>query len=110
MRIFIVLHHEIMGAPGEYWADEMAFYTARSLQKAIGLIKQSSVSQWSWWETQVSNVDGLDWPQRVGYFGLRGGKLAKQPYEKCVAIFEERGEARRISGHRRSGRLKKTSD
>ena len=35
-------------------------------------------------------MDNHDWPERVGYFGLRGGKLAKPPYDKCVAIFKKK--------------------
>jgi hypothetical protein len=90
MQVFLVLHHEIMGLPGNYRADEMVFYTARSLKKALELIKKAHVSKWSWWEVQVSDLDNIEWPEHVGYFGRRGGKIAKPPYDKCVAIFEKR--------------------
>jgi len=91
MKIFLVLHHEIMGSPGQYRADEMVFFTARSLKKALELIKNSIVSRWSWWEIQVSDLHSYEWPERIGYYGRRGGKLAKPPYEKCVAIFQKEG-------------------
>ncbi len=90
MKIFIVLHHEIMGTADDYRADEMVFYTASSLKKAVDLIKKSRVDRWSWWEVQVQDLDSHDWPERVGYYGLRGGKLAKPPYDKCVAIFKKK--------------------
>lgn len=87
MKIFLVLHHEIMGPPDDYRADEMVFYTASSLKKALAMIKKSHVSKWSWWEIQRHNLDECEWPERVGLYGPRGGKLAKAPFEKCVAIF-----------------------
>jgi hypothetical protein len=89
MEIFIVLHHEIMGTPEDYRADEMVFYTCDSLKEAINLIRKSRVDRWSWWEIQSQELNRLDWPEHVGYFGLRGGKLAKVPYEKCVDLFKK---------------------
>jgi hypothetical protein len=38
MKIFIVLHHEIMGPLDNLRADEMVFFTASSLKKALNLI------------------------------------------------------------------------
>jgi hypothetical protein len=92
MKIFIVLHHEIMRTPDDYRADEMVFYTASSMKKALDLIKKSGVNRWSWWEIQMQDLDNREWPGHVGYYGLRGGRLAKQPYEKCVAIFKREGQ------------------
>lgn len=89
MRIFIVLHHEIMGTPDDCFADEMVFYTCTSMKKSLELIKESSVVHWSWWEIQSQEVNGMEWPQRVGYYGRRGGKIAKPPYEKCVESFKK---------------------
>ncbi len=89
MKIFIVLHHEIMGTPENCRADEMVFYTCDSLKKAINLIRKSGVDRWSWWEIQSQELNRLDWPEHVGYYGLRGGKLAKAPYEKCVELFKK---------------------
>ena len=89
MKIFIVLHHEIMGTPEDCRADEMVFYTCDSLKKAINLIRKSGVDRWSWWEIQSQELNGHDWPEPVGYYGLRGGKLAKPPYDKCVELFKE---------------------
>jgi len=89
MRIYIVLHHEIMGALDDCRADEMVFYTCDSLKEAINLIRKSSVEQWSWWEIQSQELNSHDWPEHVGYYGLRGGKLTKAPYEKCVALFKK---------------------
>lgn len=89
MRIFIVLHHEIMGSPEDYRTDEMVFYTCDSLKKAINLIRKSGVDRWSWWEIQSQELNSHDWLEHVGYYGLRGGKLAKAPYDKCVERFKE---------------------
>ncbi|HEV3343705.1 MAG TPA: hypothetical protein VG125_25255 [Pirellulales bacterium] len=89
MKVFIVLHHEIMGTPENHRCDEMVFYTASSIKTALALIKSSGVCRWSWWEIQRQELNGSDWPEHVGYYGLRGGKLAKAPYDKCVAIFKK---------------------
>ncbi|MEI7460452.1 MAG: hypothetical protein WCK15_13660 [Pirellula sp.] len=89
MKIFIVLHHEIMGTPEDCRVDEMVFYTCDSLKKAINMIRKSGVDRWSWWEIQSQETNRLDWPEHVGYYGLRGGKLAKAPYEKCVELFKK---------------------
>ena len=91
MKIFIVLHHEIMGAPDWIRADEMVFFTASSMKRALQLIKTSFVCRWSWWEIQVQELDTDDWPSHVGYYGRRGGKLVKRPYKKCVELFKKQG-------------------
>ena len=92
MQIFIVLHHEIMGRLDDLRADEMVFFTCTSMGKAIGLIKSSGVARWSWWEIQKQELDSLERPEHVGYYGLRGGKLSSPPYEKRIEIFrKERG-------------------
>jgi len=88
MKIFIVLHHEIMGTPEDCRADEMVFYTCDTMRKAFGLIKKSGVVRWSWREIQSQKLNSIDWPEHVGYYGPRGGKLAKPPYDKCVEIFK----------------------
>ena len=93
MKIFIVLHHEIMGTPDDCRADEMVFYTCDSMKKALGLIKKSRVDRWSWWEIQSQKLNDMDWPEHAGFYGPRGGKLAKPPYDKCVELFKkERSE------------------
>lgn len=89
MKGFIVLHHEIMGTPDDFRADEMLFFTCTSMKKALELIKTSRVDRWSWWEIQVQNMNSSEWPEHVGYYGRLGGKLAKPPYEKCVEIFKK---------------------
>ena len=89
MRIFIVLHHEIMGRNDDLRADEMVFFTCTSFERAIGLIRKVRVDPWSWWEIQTQELDGDEWPEHVGYYGRRGGKLSKPPYEKCVERFRE---------------------
>lgn len=91
MKIYIVLHNEIMGSSDNYRADEMVFYTCSSTEKALGLIKKSRVDRWSWWEIQVHDLDCDEWPEHVGYYGFRGGKLKKPPFEKCVEIFKKEG-------------------
>ena len=88
MKIYIVLHHEIMGTPEDFRADEMVFYTCDSLEKAIDSIRGSRVDRWSWWEIQSQELNSHDWPEHVGYYGLRGGKLASPPYGKCVELFK----------------------
>lgn len=89
MKIFIVLHHEIMGTPEDCRADEMLFFTSDSLKKALDLIRTSSVDRWSWWEIQSQELNSHDWPEHVAFYGRRGGRLAKPPYEKCKAIFKK---------------------
>ncbi|HEV7278978.1 MAG TPA: hypothetical protein VGN57_02095 [Pirellulaceae bacterium] len=89
MRIFIVLHHEIMGTPEDCRADEMVFFTCTSFERALELIRSSRVDRWSWWEIQTQELDSADWPEHVGYYGLRGGKLSKPSYEKCVELFRK---------------------
>lgn len=87
MKIYIVLHHEIAGPPEYLRADEMVFYTASSMKKALDLIRRTGVELWSWWEIQIQDLDSPKWPEHVGYYGHRGGKLAKPPYDKCKKIF-----------------------
>ena len=87
MTIYLVLHHEIMGGPDNLRADEMVFYAASSLQKALNLIKRSQVDLWSWWEIQKQTLDRDECPEHVGYYGRRGGKLARQPYGKCKELY-----------------------
>ncbi len=93
MKIFIVVHHEIMGPPDDLRDDEMQFYTASSLKKALKLIRESHVDRWSWWEIQVQELDGHEWPEHVGYYGPRGGKLAQPPVEKCKQLYKRSGRA-----------------
>lgn len=78
-----------MGTLEDYRADDMVFYTCNSLKKALNLIRRSRVDRWSWWEIQSQELNSHDWPEHLGYYGLRGGKLAKAPYEKCVELFIE---------------------
>ena len=89
MKIFIVFHHEIMGTPEDCRADEMVFYTCDSLKKAINLIRKSRVDRWSWWEIQSQELNSLDWPEHVGFYGPRGRALTKPPYDKCVELFKK---------------------
>jgi hypothetical protein len=71
----------------------MVFWTTSSMKKALGLIKNSGVCSWSWWEIQVQDLDSHEHPEHVGYYGLRGGKLTKPPHDKCVALFKKRPPA-----------------
>ena len=89
MKIYIVLHCEIMGLDNYFRIDEMVFYTADSLEKAVELIKSSRTDPWSWWEIQVQELNGHDWPVRVNLYGPRGGILKKTPYEKCINLFKQ---------------------
>ena len=82
-----------MGTPQDWRVDEMVFYTCTSLKKAIELIKKCHVVRWSWWEIQVQDIDSQEWPEHVGYYGRRGGKLAMPPYEKCVDIFKKESDS-----------------
>ena len=89
MKVFLVLHHEILGTPQDCRADEMVFYTCSSMKKAIDLIRKSGVVRWSWWEVQVHDLNSSEWPEHVGYYGRRGGKLARPPYNECVEIYRK---------------------
>jgi len=89
MQIFIVPHHEIDGTLKDCRADEMVFYTCDSMKKALGLVKKSRVVRWSWWEIRSQKLNSIDWPEHVGYYGPRGGKLTKPPYDKCMEIFKQ---------------------
>jgi hypothetical protein len=88
--LYSVLHHEIFenGERG-YRADEMLFYITSSMEKALEFIKSSGVAPYSWWEIQVSQLDEREWPEHVGWYGLRGGKLKAQPYQKCVELYKK---------------------
>ena len=90
MNIYLVLHHEIMGVKENCRADEMVFYTATSFENAMRLIKKTHVSAWSWWEIQVHDANTSDWPESLGLYGRRGGKLRKS-YDEFVAIYEKEG-------------------
>lgn len=89
MKVFLVLHHEIMGTPQDCRADEMVFYTCSSMNKAMDLIRKSGVVRWSWWEIQMHELNSSEWPEHVGYYGRRGGKLARPPHNKCVEIYRK---------------------
>lgn len=95
MQVFLVLHHEIMGQPGNSRADQMVFHIKSSVDQALDIVRRSHVAKWSWWEIQVSELDADEWLEHVGYFGQRGGRLAKPPFAKCVAHFENRSASLR---------------
>lgn len=87
MKLYIVLHHEIFYGGR---ADEMTFFVASSLKKAIKMIKDSyGVSSYSWWEIQSYELDTLDWPEHVGWYGRKGGKLRSPPIEKATKAYNE---------------------
>lgn len=90
MKVFLVVHHEIMGTPDNCRVDEMVFYTCTSLKRALGLIKKSRVDRWSWWEIQSQELNRLDWPEHLGLYGPRGGELAKPPFDKCVELYKRK--------------------
>ena len=85
-KIYIVLHHEIFSGPR---VDEMVFTVCSSMDKALDFIKSCRVDPYSWWEIQESFLDNREWPDHVGYYGLRGGKLKKEPYEKALAAYKK---------------------
>lgn len=87
-KIYIVLHHEIFFR-GDYVDDEMVFQVCSSLPKAIEYIRSARVDPYSWWEIQESTLDNGDWPVHVGWYGLRGGKLRKAPFEKAVKMYKK---------------------
>ncbi len=60
-----------------------------SLKKGISLIRKSWLIGGPGGRFNRKNVNRRDWPVHVGYYGLRGGKLAKVPYEKCVELFRK---------------------
>ncbi len=87
-QLYLVLHHEIIQHGSEYVTDEMVFQIASSLQKALEYIRTTRVDSHSWWEIQVTTLDNGDWPEHYGWYGHRGGKLKKQPYEKALAAYK----------------------
>ena len=89
MKIFIVLHHEIMNTSNCHRADEMVFYTASSMEESRGTYQESGSQSVVVVAIQSQDLDSNEWPEHVGYYGLRGGKLAKPPYDKCVEIFKK---------------------
>lgn len=86
MKVYLVIHYEIM--TGEV-VDAMLFHTASSLPKAIEYIKHSGVDCYSWWEIQVQKIDDKEWPEHLGWFGRRGGKIKKPPIEKAIEAFRK---------------------
>jgi hypothetical protein len=90
VKVYIVLHHEIFPNGNGYRADEMVFYVVSSMKKALEAIRVSHVAPYSWWEIQEQLLDDPDrnWPEHIGYYGRRGGKLSKPPYDKAVAQYK----------------------
>lgn len=90
MRIFLVVHHEIFQrGPNDYIADDVVLHVASSLKKALTYIKTTWVEPYSWWEIQEQKVDGMEYPEWVGWYGRRGGKLKYQPFDKSVQLFKK---------------------
>jgi hypothetical protein len=90
MNIYLVIHHEIGEPMGEaHCVHAMVFNTTRTLAKALKIIKTGYVARYSWWEIQSQELDSDERPEHIGFFGPRGGKLAKAPYEKCIALYEK---------------------
>lgn len=91
MKVYLLLHHEIFRDGKKYRTDEIVFHIVSSKEKALQAIKTYSVNPYSWWEIQEHTVDDpeCNWPQHVGYYGLRGGKLKKQPYAKAVEAYKK---------------------
>jgi hypothetical protein len=88
-RLYLVLHHEIFcRGQDAYHADEMVFHVASTLEKALKYIRESHVEPYSWWEIQLVDLDGEDWPERIGLYGRRGGELKKAPFEKAVQAYK----------------------
>jgi hypothetical protein len=91
-KIYIILHHEIFeDGRGGHVVDEMVFQVVSSMTKALAYIKISHVAPYSWWEIQEQILDDPDyvWPEHIGYYGRKAGKLKKPPWEKCIAIFKK---------------------
>lgn len=77
-----------------HWRLDCLNYLHNHMAKktALELIKKYHVVRWSWWEIRVQDLDSQEWPEHVGYFGRRGGKLARPPCEKCVAVFKQESD------------------
>jgi hypothetical protein len=71
VKVYIVLHHEIVQNGKGYRTDEMVFFVVSCMKKALEAIKQSHVDPYSWWEIQEQILDdpALNWPEHVGYSG-----------------------------------------
>jgi hypothetical protein len=90
MKVYLVLHHEIFQrGPNNYYADDVVFHVASSLEKARAFIKAISVDPYSWWEIQEQTVDSLGDPKHIGWYGRRGGKLKRKPFDKSVLAFKK---------------------
>lgn len=91
MKVYILLHHEIMKRNDDYHADEMVFYILSSLEKAKEYMKTIEVSEYSWWEIQEQLIDEpeYNWPEHIGYYNRNGRKIKKSPFEKCLSIHKE---------------------
>jgi hypothetical protein len=81
-----VVYQQLM-KPGHELLSSM-IRKAGDWNKAINLIRKSGVYRWSWWGIQTQELNNPDLPEHIGYYGLRGSKLAKAPYEKCVELFK----------------------
>jgi len=75
----------------------MVFYACDSMKKALGLIKKTWVDRWYYWEIQSQELNSVDWPEHVGYFGPRGGKLAKLMYDRCVELFKKQFDSEKLT-------------
>ncbi len=90
MKIFLVLHHEIIErCPNDSIADPFIVHVASSFKKALAYIKSSLVEPYSWWEIQEQKMDDMDWPDHVGWYGRRGGQLKRQPFKKAVQVYKK---------------------
>ena len=63
------------------WSRKGATLSDKSAQKEYRVTKAI--------EQRKAELNSHDWPEHAVYYGLRCGKLAKAPYEKCVELFKK---------------------
>jgi hypothetical protein len=88
-KVYIVVHHEIFEDREQFRDDEMVFYVVSSLKIALKYIKKSGVNSYSWWEILEHDLDSDDWPNSLGHYGRRGGKLKSPPFTKAVELYKK---------------------
>jgi hypothetical protein len=89
VKIYLVLHHEIMQrGRNHYFADDVVLHVASSPRKALAHVRSTSVAPFSWWEIQEQTVDDEEWPTHLGWYGRRGGKLKHPPFARAVEVYK----------------------
>lgn len=83
-RIWVILHCEIFVMGRSWRVDEMVFGAARSLRRAVRLIRTMVVEPGSWWRLEETGLDDLDTfvPSRV--YSRGGRQLLNAPVHEGI--------------------------